>query len=130
MEKNIMLLQDIIKKGAWCYIFNKEDSKANVHFLAGGLLPIKFDWVIYFPAFPDGPQDIHDSKITKFKEGLVGAQFTDQFNRDISFTPLDFDDKEEQKLHKEWQKAKEEPTRLASFDRVVRNRLELNKYEA
>lgn len=122
MDKKEMMMKDLVEKGAIAVTFDPQDGTPN-YFLLGGVDVVKGNWIMYYPAFPDGPQDLHDAVYTRFKEVSGGISFKDQYGREIHFSELEPYDKELISLHKKWKKDFEEkPIRRSSLDEALRDR--------
>jgi len=121
-------IKEIVQKakdGAFVSVDNHLDIKP-IKYILGGIVSIKKNWIVYYPAFPSGSSDWHDSIATGFYVvDKYTISFTDQYGRTISITSFEDFHNEEKKEHRNWVKLAKEIEYDKRIPVFVKERLNL-----
>jgi hypothetical protein len=115
-------IQEVIEKveeGAWVWIREEQESHV-IRYELGGILHIVRNYIVYFPVFPEGPQDFHDCLASDFSRvDQYSIRFKDQWSREITIMSFEPFERESISRFKKWEKFMDRSSVVEELEDII-----------
>ncbi|MBN2059926.1 MAG: hypothetical protein JW882_05855 [Deltaproteobacteria bacterium] len=96
----------LAEQGSLIYVMEEPQVQRFYRYELGGAFIVDKNWIVYYPVFPDGPQDFHDSVVENLVMNSTGCEYVDQIGRLIMIGRFEEIDREAISVFKRWEKEK------------------------